>query len=56
MLIWYDRSVIAMLSFHQNDIKIDNKVVYFPLTCNATVNLLCDKLATSTYNLPHGDF
>ena len=39
----------------QYDIQIDNKVVYAPLPHDTTVNLLCDKLTTSSYNLLRGN-
>ena len=38
---------------HQDSIKIDNLLVYGPLSATATVNVYCDKLATSAYRLPH---
>ena len=35
--------------------KLDDLLVYSPLTANATINVLCDKLATSAYTItpPH---
>ena len=40
---------------HQDTQKLDDLLVYGPLTANATINVLCDKLATSAYTItpPH---
>jgi len=40
---------------HQDTQKLDDLLVFGPLTANATINVLCDKLATSAYAItpPH---
>ena len=37
---------------HQDTQKLDDLIIHGPLTAIATINVLCDKLATSAYNIP----
>ena len=37
---------------HQDTHKLEDLLIYGPLTVTATINVLCDKLATSAYTIP----